>query len=47
MIRIEKDHDVRRILESLLNQLASRNKLDRNTIQNVVEEGKHSTIINS
>jgi hypothetical protein len=47
MIRIEKDHDVRRILESLLNQLESRNKLDGNTIQNVVEEGKHSTIINS
>ena len=47
MVRIEKDDDVRRILESLLNQLASRNILDRNTIQNVVEEGKHSAIINS
>jgi hypothetical protein len=47
MVRIEKDDDVRRILESLLNQLASRNILDRNTIQNVVDEGKHSTIINS
>jgi hypothetical protein len=47
MVRIEKDDDVRRILESLLNQLASRNILDRYTIQNVVEEEKHSTIINS
>jgi hypothetical protein len=47
MVRIEKDDDVRRILESLLNQLASRNILDRNTIQNVVDEGKHSTIINT
>jgi hypothetical protein len=47
MVRIEKDDDVRRILESLLNQLASRNILNRNTIQNVVDEGKHSTIINT
>jgi hypothetical protein len=47
MVRIEKDDDVRRILESLLNQLASRNIHDRNTIQNVVDEGKHSTIINT
>jgi hypothetical protein len=47
MVRIEKDDDVKRILESLLNQLASRNILDRNIIQNVVDEGKHSTIINS
>ena len=47
MVRIERDDDVRRILESLLNQLASRNILDRNTIQNVVDEGKHSTIINT
>ena len=47
MVRIEKEDDVRRILESLLNQLASRNILDRNTIQNVVDEGKHSPIINS
>lgn len=47
MVRIENDDDVRRILESLLNQLASRDILDHNTIQNVVDEGKHSTIINS
>jgi hypothetical protein len=47
MVRIEKYDDVRRILESSLNQLASRNILERNTIQNVVDEGKHSTLINS
>ena len=47
MVRIEKDDDVRRILESLLNQLALRNILDRDTIQNVVDEGKHSEIIHS
>lgn len=44
MVRIEKDDDLRRILESLLNQLASRNILERNTVQNVVDEGKRSII---
>jgi hypothetical protein len=44
MVRIEKDDDIRRILESLLNQLASRNILERNTVQNVVDEGKSSII---
>jgi hypothetical protein len=44
MVRIEKDDDLRRILESLLNQLASRNIVERNTLQNVVDEGKRSII---
>jgi hypothetical protein len=44
MVRIDKDDDLRRILESLLNQLASRNILERNTVQNVVDEGKRSII---
>jgi hypothetical protein len=44
MIRIEKDNDLRRILESLLNQLASRNILERNTLQNIGDEGKRSII---
>ena len=44
MVRIEKDDDIRRILESLLNQLASRNILEHNTVQNVVDEGKRNII---
>jgi hypothetical protein len=44
MVRIEKDDDLRTILESLLNQLASRNILERDTVQNVVDEGKPSII---
>ena len=44
MVRIEKDDYLRRILESLLNQLASRNILEHNTVQNVVDEGKPSII---
>jgi hypothetical protein len=44
MVRIEKDDDLRRILESLLNQLASRNILEHNTLQNVFDEGKRSII---
>jgi hypothetical protein len=44
MVRIEKDDDLRRILESLLNQLASRNIVERNTLQNVVDGGKRSII---
>jgi hypothetical protein len=47
MIRIEKDDDLRGILESLLNELASRNILERNTIQNVIDEGRHSIMISS
>jgi hypothetical protein len=47
MIRIEKDDDLRGILESLLNELVSRNILKRNTIQNVIEEGRYSIIISS
>jgi hypothetical protein len=44
MVRIEKDDDLRRILESLLNQFASRNIFEHNTLQNVVDEGKRSII---
>jgi hypothetical protein len=44
MIRVEKDDNIRRILEALLNELASRNILERNTVQNVVDEGKRSII---
>jgi hypothetical protein len=47
MIRIEKDDDLRRILESLLKELASRNILERNTIQNIIDEGKRNMIISS
>ena len=35
---------LRRILESLLNELASRNILEHDTIQNIVDEGKPSII---
>jgi hypothetical protein len=44
MVRIEKDDDLRRILESLLYQLASTNILERNALQNVIDEGKRSVI---
>jgi hypothetical protein len=44
IVRIEKDDDIRRVLESLLTQLASRNILERNTVQNIVDEGKPSII---
>jgi hypothetical protein len=44
MVRIEKDDDLRRILESLLNQLASRNILECDTVQNAVDKGKPSII---
>jgi hypothetical protein len=47
MIRIEKDDDLRRILESLLKELASRNILERNAIQNIIDEGKRNMIISS
>jgi hypothetical protein len=43
MIRIEEDDDLIGILESSLNQLASRNILESNTLQNV-DEGKRSMI---
>jgi K+-sensing histidine kinase KdpD len=36
IVRIERDDDIRRILESLLNQLASRNISERNTVQNMI-----------
>ncbi|HEY9386072.1 MAG TPA: hypothetical protein VIP70_03465 [Nitrososphaeraceae archaeon] len=47
MIRIEKDDDLRRILESLLNELSARKVLERNTIQNILDEGKRSMVISS
>jgi hypothetical protein len=42
MIRIEKDDDVRRILEALLNKLSSRKIIDPDTIQDIVNEGRSS-----
>jgi hypothetical protein len=47
MIRVEKDDDLRRILEALLNELSARKILERNTIQNIVDEGKRSQLIPS
>jgi hypothetical protein len=44
MIRIEKEADIRRILEALLNELSSRKLLDSSTIQNIVNEGRSSII---
>jgi hypothetical protein len=39
MIRLEKEADIRRILEALLNELSSRKLLDPSRIQNIVNEG--------
>ncbi|MFY9567122.1 MAG: hypothetical protein WAQ29_12295 [Nitrososphaeraceae archaeon] len=50
MIRLEKEADIRRILEALLNELSSRKLLDPSAIQNIVNEGRsnvttsHTTI---
>ena len=42
MIRVEKDDNIRRILEALLNELSSRKLLEPSTIQDIVNEGKSS-----
>jgi hypothetical protein len=44
MIRIEKEADIRRVLEALLNELSSRKLLDPSTIQNIVNEGRTSIL---
>ena len=44
MIRVEKDDNIRRILEALLNELSSRKLLDPGTIQDIVNEGRSSII---
>jgi hypothetical protein len=44
MIRIEKEANIRRILEALLNEISSRKLLDPSTIQNIVNEGRSSII---
>ena len=40
MVRIEKDDDIRRILEALLNELSSRTLLEPSAIQDIVNEGR-------
>jgi hypothetical protein len=40
MIRVEKDDNIRRILEALLNELSSRKLLEASTIQDIVNEGR-------
>ena len=40
MIIVEKDDNIRRILESLLNELSSRKLLEPGTIQDIVNEGR-------
>jgi hypothetical protein len=42
MVRIEKDDNIRRILEALLNELSSRKLLEPSTIQDIVNEGRSS-----
>jgi hypothetical protein len=42
MIRVEKDDNIRRILEALLNELLSRKLLEPSTVQNIVNEGRSS-----
>jgi hypothetical protein len=42
MIRVEKDDNIRRILEALLNELSSRKLLEPSTIQDIVNEGRSS-----
>jgi hypothetical protein len=42
MVRIEKDDNIRRILEALLNELSSRKLLEPGTIQDIVNEGRSS-----
>jgi hypothetical protein len=43
MIRLERDDDIRRILEALLNELSARKLLDPSTIQDIVNEGRSNT----
>jgi hypothetical protein len=38
MIRVEKDDNIRRILEALLNELSSRKLLEPSTIQDIVKD---------
>jgi hypothetical protein len=42
MIRVEKDENIRRILEALLNEFSSRKLLEPSTIQDIVNEGRSS-----
>jgi hypothetical protein len=45
MIRVEKDDNIRRILEALLNELSSRKLLEPSTIQDIVNEGRSSATV--
>jgi hypothetical protein len=42
MIRVEKDDNIRRILEALLNELLLRKLLEPSTIQDIINEGRSS-----
>jgi hypothetical protein len=43
MFRVEKEDNIRRILEALLNELSSRKVLEPGTIQDIINEGTSST----
>jgi hypothetical protein len=43
MFRVEKEDNIRRILEALLNELSSRKVLEPSTIQDIINEGRSST----
>ena len=43
MFRVEKEDNIRRILEALLNELSSRKVLEPGTIQDIINEGRSST----
>ena len=45
MIRVEKDDNIRRILEALLNELSSRKLLEPSTIQDIVNEGRSNATV--
>jgi hypothetical protein len=47
MVRIEKDDDLRRIVEALLNELSARKVLEYSTVQNIADEGKGSQLVTS
>jgi hypothetical protein len=43
VFRVEKEDNIRRILEALLNELSSRKVLEPGTVQDIINEGRSST----
>ena len=40
LMRIEENHNLRKIVEALINQLVATGKIDNATAQNIINEGK-------